>query len=200
MKIQTVSFLQSAKCLKDCPKSDLPEFAFIGRSNVGKSSLINCLTNQRGLARVSKTPGRTREINFFSLNDQWTLVDLPGFGFAKVSRKEQEKFNEFVSDYLLNRPNLRGVLLLLDSRHPPQNIDLEFVAWLVESNLPFVLVFTKIDKSKARVVEKNRALFLQEMKAFSAGEPVTFLTSSTTGQGRGEIHTFVRRALEAGGA
>lgn len=200
MKIQTVSFLQSAKCLKDCPKSDLPEFAFIGRSNVGKSSLINCLTNQRGLARVSKTPGRTREINFFSLNDQWTLVDLPGFGFAKVSRKEQEKFNEFVSDYLLNRPNLRGVLLLLDSRHPPQNIDLEFVAWLVESNLPFVLVFTKIDKSKARVVEKNRALFLQEMKAFSAGEPVTFLTSSTTGQGRGEIHTFVRRALEVGGA
>lgn len=200
MKIQTVSFLQSAKCLKDCPKSDLPEFAFIGRSNVGKSSLINCLTNQRGLARVSKTPGRTREINFFSLNDQWTLVDLPGFGFAKVSRKEQEKFNEFVSDYLLNRPNLRGVLLLLDSRHPPQNIDLEFVAWLVDSNLPFVLVFTKIDKSKARVVEKNRALFLQEMKDFSEGEPVTFLTSSTTGQGRGEIHTFVRRALEAGGA
>lgn len=200
MKIQTVSFLQSAKCLKDCPKSDLPEFAFIGRSNVGKSSLINCLTNQRGLARVSKTPGRTREINFFSLNGQWTLVDLPGFGFAKVSRKEQEQFNEFVSDYLLNRPNLRGVLLLLDSRHPPQNIDLEFVAWLVESNLPFVLVFTKIDKSKARVVEKHRALFLQEMKAFSEGEPVTFLTSSTTGQGRGEIHTFVRRALEAGGA
>ena len=200
MKIQTISFLQSATSLKDCPKSDLPEFAFIGRSNVGKSSLINCLTNQRGLARVSKTPGRTREINFFSLNGQWTLVDLPGFGFAKVSRKEQEQFNEFVSDYLLNRPNLRGVLLLLDSRHPPQNIDLEFVAWLVESQLPFVLVFTKIDKSKARVVEKHRALFLQEMKAFSEGEPVTFLTSSTTGQGRGEIHTFVRRALEAGGA
>ncbi len=200
MKIQTISFLQSATSLKDCPKSDLPEFAFIGRSNVGKSSLINCLTNQRGLARVSKSPGRTREINFFSLNDQWTLVDLPGYGFAKVSRKRQENFNEFVSDYLLNRPNLRGVLLLLDSRHPPQNIDLEFVAWLVESQLPFVLVFTKIDKSKARVVEKHRALFLQEMKAFSEGEPVTFLTSSTTGQGRGEIHTFVRRALEAGGA
>lgn len=200
MKIQTISFLQSATSLKDCPKSDLPEFAFIGRSNVGKSSLINCLTNKRGLARVSKSPGRTREINFFSLNDQWTLVDLPGYGFAKVSRKRQENFNEFVSDYLLNRPNLRGVLLLLDSRHPPQNIDLEFVAWLVESQLPFVLVFTKIDKSKARVVEKHRALFLQEMKAFSEGEPVTFLTSSTTGQGRGEIHTFVRRALEAGGA
>lgn len=177
MKIQKVNFLQSAESLNDCPKSDLPEFAFIGRSNVGKSSLINCLTNKKGLARVSKTPGRTREMNFFSMNDQWALVDLPGYGFAKVSRKQQEKFNQFVSEYLINRPNLRGVFLLLDSRHPPQKIDLEFSGWLIENQLPFALVFTKTDKSKARVVEKNRDLFLQEMKAFSEGEPVTFLTS-----------------------
>lgn len=200
MKIQKVSFLQSAESLEDCPKGDLPEFAFIGRSNVGKSSLINCLTNKKGLARVSKTPGRTREMNFFSMNDQWALVDLPGYGFAKVSRKQQEKFNQFVSEYLINRPNLRGVFLLLDSRHSPQKIDLEFTGWLIENQLPFALVFTKTDKSKARVVEKNRDLFLQEMKAFSEGEPVTFLTSSNTGQGRAEIHAFVHRALEAGGA
>lgn len=198
MKIQNVRFLQSAESLGDCPDSDLPEFAFIGRSNVGKSSLINCLTNKKGLARVSKTPGRTRELNFFSMNDQWSLVDLPGYGFAKVSRKQQEKFNEFVSDYLLHRPNLRGVFLLLDSRHSPQKIDLEFVGWLIENQLPFALVFTKTDKSKARLVEKNRGLFLQELSTFSEGEPVTFLTSANSGQGRTEIHAFVQRALEAG--
>lgn len=198
MKIQNVRFLQSAESLGDCPDSDLPEFAFIGRSNVGKSSLINCLTNKKGLARVSKTPGRTRELNFFSMNDQWSLVDLPGYGFAKVSRKQQEKFNEFVSDYLLHRPNLRGVFLLLDSRHSPQKIDLEFVGWLIENQLPFALVFTKTDKSKARLVEKNRGLFLQELSTFSEGEPVTFLTSANSGQGRTEIHAFVQRALGAG--
>jgi GTP-binding protein len=197
MKIQKVAFIQSAENLEGCPSQDLPEFAFIGRSNVGKSSLINALTSKKGLARVSKTPGRTRELNFFSINDQWRLVDLPGYGFAKVSRKQQEKFNEFVSDYLLNRENLRGVFLLIDSRHPPQKIDLEFVGWLIENQIPFALVFTKIDKSKARMVAKNRSLFLEKMAAFSDGEPVTFLTSATDGQGRADIHAFVQRALEA---
>ena len=151
MKIQNAKFKTSAINFDGCPAPDLPEFAFIGRSNVGKSSLINLLTNKEGLARVSKTPGRTREINFFSINDSWNLVDLPGYGYAKVSKSQRDHFNEFVSDYLLNRETLTGTFVLIDSRHSPQKIDLEFLAWLIEAQLPFALIFTKIDKSKAKL-------------------------------------------------
>ena len=127
MKIQSAKFKTSAVSFERCLAPDFPEFAFIGRSNVGKSSLINLLTNKEGLARVSKTPGRTREINFFSINNAWTLVDLPGYGYAKVSKSQRENFNEFVSDYLLNRETLTGTFVLIDSRHVPQKIDLEFL-------------------------------------------------------------------------
>ena len=166
MKIQSARFKKSAVSLDRCSAPELPEFAFIGRSNVGKSSLINLLTNKDGLARVSKTPGRTREINFFTINDAWNLVDLPGYGYAKVSKSQRDQFNEFVSDYLLNRESLAGTFVLIDSRHTPQKIDLEFVAWLIEAQLPFALIFTKTDKSKARVVRKNIELFLERMKEF----------------------------------
>ena len=195
MKIQNAKFKISAISFDGCPAPDLPEFAFIGRSNVGKSSLINLLTNKEGLARVSKTPGRTREINFFSINDSWNLVDLPGYGYAKVSKSQRDHFNEFVSDYLLNRETLTGTFVLIDSRHSPQKIDLEFLAWLIEAQLPFALIFTKIDKSKAKLIRKNIGLFLEKMKDFSEGDPIYFETSTTTRIGRKEVLKFIETAI-----
>ena len=195
VKVQKANFVKSAISLEACPSPDLPEFSFIGRSNVGKSSLINLLTNKEGLARVSKTPGRTREINFFKINERWSLVDLPGYGYAKVSKTQREQFNEFVSEYLLNRESLLGTFVLIDSRHSPQKIDLQFVAWLVELGLPFALIFTKIDKSKAKVVQKNVRLFLEAMREFSDGSPIYFESSVTTRSGRKEILGFVEEAL-----
>ena len=195
MKIQNAKFKTSAISFDGCPAPDLPEFAFIGRSNVGKSSLINLLTNKEGLARVSKTPGRTREINFFSINDSWNLVDLPGYGYAKVSKSQRDHFNEFVSDYLLDRETLTGTFVLIDSRHPPQKIDLEFLGWLIEVQLPFALIFTKIDKSKAKLVRKNIGLFLEKMKDFSEGDPIYFETSTTTRTGRKEVLKFIETAI-----
>lgn len=195
MKIQNAKFKKSAINFDGCPAPDLPEFAFIGRSNVGKSSLINLLTNKEGLARVSKTPGRTREINFFSINDSWNLVDLPGYGYAKVSKSQRDQFNEFVSDYLLNRETLTGIFVLIDSRHPPQKIDLEFLAWLIKAQLPFALIFTKTDKSKPKLVRKNIGLFLERMKEFSEGDPIHFETSTTTRTGRKEVLKFIETAI-----
>ncbi len=195
MKIHSAKFKTSAVSLDRCLLPDLPEFAFIGRSNVGKSSLINLLTNKEGLARVSKTPGRTREINFFAINEAWNLVDLPGYGYAKVSKSQRDQFNEFVSDYLLNRESLAGTFVLIDSRHSPQKIDLEFVSWLIEAQLPFALIFTKTDKSKPKVVSKNIGLFLNRMKEFSEGEPVYFETSTSTRSGRKEVLDFIETAI-----
>jgi GTP-binding protein len=195
MKIQTSKFKTSAISFDRCLAPDFPEFAFIGRSNVGKSSLINLLTNKEGLARISKTPGRTREINFFFINDSWNLVDLPGYGYAKVSKSQRDQFNEFVSDYLLNRETLTGIFVLIDSRHTPQKIDLEFLAWLIEAQLPFALIFTKTDKSKPKLVRKNVGLFLERMKEFSEGDPIYFETSTTTRTGRKEVLKFIETAM-----
>jgi GTP-binding protein len=195
MKIQSAKFKTSAVSLDRCLAPNIPEFAFIGRSNVGKSSLINLLTNKEGLARVSKTPGRTREINFFAINEAWNLVDLPGYGYAKVSKSQRDQFNEFVSDYLLNRESLAGTFVLIDSRHSPQKIDLEFVSWLIEAQLPFALIFTKTDKSKPKLVRKNIGLFLDRMKEFSEGEPVYFETSTSTRSGREEVLGFIETAI-----
>lgn len=195
MKVEHVTFLGAARKLAGCPSHALPEFAFIGRSNVGKSSLINWLTQRKGLARVSKTPGRTREINFFSVNQQWCLVDLPGYGFAKISRDKQEEFNEFVSDYLLNRPNLAATFLLIDSRHDPQRKDLDFVRWLVECAIPFALVFTKTDKSKPRQVSQKVNQFLAAMEAFAEGKPVCFEVSSLKPDGRKELLGYVEEVI-----
>jgi GTP-binding protein len=196
VRIQSANFSKSAVRLSECPPSDLPEFAFIGRSNVGKSSLINLLTKQEGLARVSKTPGRTREINFFKINAAWGLVDLPGYGYAKVSKSQRDQFNEFVSEYLLERENLCGAFVLIDSRHTPQKIDLAFVSWLIEAELPFALIFTKTDKSKPKEVKKNVGLFLEAMKEFSDGTPIFMETSASTGDGRKELLGFIEAAIE----
>jgi GTP-binding protein len=196
VRIQSANFSKSAVRLSECPPSDLPEFAFIGRSNVGKSSLINMLTKQEGLARVSKTPGRTREINFFKINAAWGLVDLPGYGYAKVSKSQRDQFNEFVSEYLLERENLCGAFVLIDSRHTPQKIDLAFVSWLIEAELPFALIFTKTDKSKPKEVKKNVGLFLEAMKEFSDGTPIFMETSASTGDGRKELLGFIEAAIE----
>ncbi len=195
MRVQSATFLKSAVKLVDCPPERVPEFAFIGRSNVGKSSLINLLTNQDGLARVSKTPGRTREINFFEINRKWALVDLPGYGYAKVSKSMRDQFNEFVSEYLLERESLRGVFVLIDSRHEPQAIDLQFVEWVVDCGIPFGLIFTKTDKVKPRVVKKNVGLFLEAMNEFSDGNPVVFETSVTTRGGRKEVLGYIEQAM-----
>jgi len=196
VRIQSAKFIKSATQLPDCPSAEFPEFAFIGRSNVGKSSLINLLTNKNDLARVSKTPGRTREINFFKINDQWALVDLPGYGYAKVSQSMRDQFNEFVSDYILHRENLCGTFVLVDSRHSPQKLDLQFVAWLIECEIPFALIFTKTDKIKPKVVQKNINQFKEAMKEFSSGEPIVFQSSASTREGRQEILMFIDEATK----
>lgn len=196
MRIQSAKFIKSATQLPDCPSAEFPEFAFIGRSNVGKSSLINLLTNKNDLARVSKTPGRTREINFFKINDQWALVDLPGYGYAKVSQSMRDQFNEFVSDYILHRENLCGTFVLVDSRHSPQKLDLQFVSWLIDCEIAFALIFTKTDKIKPKVVQKNINQFKEAMKEFSSGEPIVFQSSASTREGRQEILMFIDEATK----
>ena len=195
MRIQTAKFELGATSLDSCPESELPEFAFIGRSNVGKSSLLNLLSNQASLARVSKTPGRTREINFFTINKAWSLVDLPGYGYAKASAADRERFNEFVSDYLVLRENLCCAFVLIDSRHPPQQIDQDFVRWLVENQIPFALVFTKTDKVKPGALKKNIALFKEAMSEWSEGEPEVFATSAKTRDGRLDVLKFIAAAI-----
>ena len=196
MRIHSATFSKSAVKLETAPQTSLPEFAFIGRSNVGKSSLINMLTNKDKLARVSKTPGRTREINFFTINNDWSLVDLPGYGYAKVSKEMRDQFNEFVSEYLLDRENLCGTFVLIDSRHTPQKIDLQFVGWLIENQIPFALIFTKADKVKPRVVKKNINLFKEALAEFSDGEPPVFTTSDKTREGRKEVLGFIETAMQ----
>jgi GTP-binding protein len=198
MQIHKAAFEISAPDLDSCPPAELPEFAFIGRSNVGKSSLINALANQRKpLADVSKTPGRTQMINFFRINEKWHLVDLPGYGFAKVSGKKKDKFNEFVSDYLLNRENLVCVFQLIDSRHSPQKLDLQFSEWMMEAGIPFVLAFTKSDKMKMGAVNRNAEAYHLAMGDFCEGLPRTFITSSEKGLGRKDILDFIQAAIDA---
>ncbi|QQL44538.1 ribosome biogenesis GTP-binding protein YihA/YsxC [Sulfuriroseicoccus oceanibius] len=192
------SFLTSAKALADCPADGLPEFAFIGRSNVGKSSLINMLTSKKGLATVSSTPGRTRLLNFFNINANrpWRLVDLPGYGYAKVSAKQRHEFHDLVSDYLTSREELTCVVQLVDSRLTPQKIDLEFSQWLMDSEIPFILVFTKTDKSKSGKVSANITAFTDAMSEWCEGLPRIFTCSSKTGSGRTPLLEFIDQCLE----
>ncbi|MBK1830911.1 YihA family ribosome biogenesis GTP-binding protein [Verrucomicrobiaceae bacterium R5-34] len=199
MQIQTATFELSAPDFEGCPESDLTEFAFIGRSNVGKSSLLNMLTRKKDLAVVSSKPGRTRLINFFLINRKWTLVDLPGYGYAKAAGHDRKKFQQIVTDYLLERPNLSCVFVLIDSRHSPQRIDLEFTGWLAESGVPFVLVFTKSDKSKPGAIQANIEQFKEQMVEFFEGEPRIFICSSKTESGRGDLLQFIDQALRAEG-
>ena len=195
MKITTAVFQSSYPDLASCPKSALPEFALIGRSNVGKSSLINTLTRSEGLAKVSQIPGKTQLINFFTINNTWTLVDLPGYGFAKVGKQERGAFSAFVSDYLQHRPNLLGTFVLIDSRLTPQNLDLEFLTWMVGSGRPFIIIFTKTDKLSKSAVQKNIEAFLIRMREISQEEPAYVLSSTKESQGRSDILDLIESSL-----
>ncbi len=195
MKIKSASFTVSAPDLASCPHSTLPEFAFIGRSNVGKSSLINLLAEKKDLARVSDLPGKTKLINFFTINGNWTLVDLPGYGYAKVAREDRLEFNTAVRDYLGQRANLRRVFVLIDSRLPPQEMDLKFVHWLGQRALPFALVFTKVDKQAAQHTRNTMERFAQGMAKSTDEQPRVFASSITTKTGRSEILGFIEAAL-----
>lgn len=196
MKIKSALFDVSAPDLESCPKSPLPEFAFIGRSNVGKSSLINMLCERRDLAKVSVTPGKTKLINFFLINGTWSLVDLPGYGYANVGRKDRDQFNQAVADYLEHRTNILRVFVLIDSRLPPQKIDLQFISWLGNCSVAFALIFTKTDKLSGAQVQANIELFKQAMANEWDDLPEIFTCSSKTRQGRMDILSYVARTLE----
>jgi GTP-binding protein len=197
MKIKSASFNTSAADLKSCPRLAMPEVAFIGRSNVGKSSLINLLTERRDLAKVSGTPGKTKLINFFTINGHWSLVDLPGYGYANVSQQERHQFSQAVSEYLEKRDNLRCVFVLIDSRLPPQAIDLNFVRWLEGCTVPFVLVFTKTDKESAGRVQANMALFTRQLEENTMALPEMLTSSIKTKAGRMEILARIEQVLTA---
>lgn len=191
MEIKEVAFIGSFERESQCPQDMVPEYAFIGRSNVGKSSLINMLCNRKGLAKVSNTPGKTQTINYFRVDDSWHLVDLPGYGYAKISKKMRQKWEDMIERYLITRPQLQVIFVLIDSRHDLQSIDLEFINWLGDRRVPFVLVYTKIDKLKkaevAQNVEKIQTGLLQYWNAL----PDQFITSSEKKDGRQEILDFI---------
>ena len=199
MNIASAVFKGSHPDLASCPKSSLPEFALIGRSNVGKSSLINMLARSEGLAKVSQIPGKTQLINFFAINNAWNLVDLPGYGFAKVGKRERGNFSEFVADYLRHRPNLLGTFVLIDSRLSPQRLDLEFLLWMVSCGLAFIIVFTKTDTLSKKAAQANIDAFLSRMREITEETPPYVLSSSKGGQGRSEILDLIASALLEGG-
>jgi GTP-binding protein len=197
MHISSAIFDRSAPDLASCPDETLPEFAFIGRSNVGKSSLLNLLAGAQGLARVSPTPGFTKLINLFTMNGRWRLVDLPGYGFAQVARADKSQFNRAVADYLEHRPNLCLVFALIDSGLPPQSIDLEFIGWLAGKAIPFVLVFTKTDRSLPAEVKANIDAFMAAIAPWFVQPPAVFTCSATAGQGRQELLGVIGEAMAA---
>lgn len=196
MKIKSAVFTLSAPDLASCPDSSLPEFAFIGRSNVGKSSLVNRLSERKTLAKVSDLPGKTKLLNFFRMNDAWHLVDLPGYGYAAGGQREQHGFQRIVADYLAKRPNLFCTFVLIDSRLEPQQIDLEFVNWIAAVPAHFVLVFTKTDKQSVHKTQANIALFHARLKEHWQETPRTFTCSSETGAGRTELLDFIEEILK----
>jgi GTP-binding protein len=191
MIIKEATFIASNTTVDKCPETDLPEYAFIGRSNVGKSSLINMLTNQRKLAKTSSFPGKTQLINHFKINDNWYLVDLPGYGWAKVSKESREKWAKMIRAYLQNRKNLACVFLLIDSRHEPQKSDLEFINLLGTLGIPFVLVFTKTDKQSTLKTSEAVKAYKKQLAETWEELPQMFLTSSEERKGREEILDFI---------
>ena len=197
VNISTATFNCSAPDLESCPDESLPEFAFIGRSNVGKSSLLNLLAGKENLARVSPTPGFTKLINVFTINKTWRLVDLPGYGFAEGARKDSAKFNGAVLNYLENRTNLCSVFTLIEAALPPQPIDIEFVEWLTRREVPFVLVFTKTDKVPPATTQANIAAFMEKIAPWYEKPPVSFTCSAETGEGRPELLGVIDEAMTA---
>lgn len=191
MQVKKAEFIISNTDIKKCPAPNMPEYAFIGRSNVGKSSLINMLANRKNLAKTSGKPGKTQLINHFLLNDSWYLVDLPGYGYASVSKGKRLEFAKFIKQYLENRENLMCLFVLLDSRLKPQKIDMEFMQWLGKKGIPFVMCFTKQDKLSKSEAAKNLANYKKEMKQIWKELPPIFFTSSANKKGQDEVLKFV---------
>ena len=191
MRIKTATFVVSNQEVSKCPKNNLPEYAFIGRSNVGKSSLINMLTNQKKLAKTSGRPGKTQLINHFIINQQWYLVDLPGYGYARVSRSTKNIFQKFITAYFKQRKQLICAFVLIDIRHKPQPIDLEFMQWLGENAIPFNIVFTKSDKLKPKAIERNIENYSVVLKEQWEELPQYFITSSLNYDGKLELLTHI---------
>jgi len=191
MKIDSAEFVISNTDINKCPQTGLPEYAFIGRSNVGKSSLINMLTGRKGLAMTSSTPGKTLLINHFIINKNWYLVDLPGYGYAKRSKKMQEQISQIISNYILRREQLTSLFVLIDSRLEPQKIDMDFITWLGENGVPFGIIFTKADKLSRSKVMANVQVVLDKLKEQWEELPPYFLSSSEKGTGREEILDYI---------
>ena len=191
MIIKSAEFVISNTDVKKCPASTLPEYAFIGRSNVGKSSLINMLTQRKGLAMTSQKPGKTQLINHFLINNEWHLVDLPGYGFARVGQSNRERLKSIIEDYILEREQLTNLFILLDCRHEPQKIDLEFIEWAGENGVHFALVFTKADKLSKGKLASNIEAYKQTLLESWEELPPIFITSSEAKEGRDELLNYI---------
>ena len=197
MKISSAEFIKSSTELSQFPSKKLPEFGFIGRSNVGKSSLINMLLEKKSLAKTSQNPGRTRTINHFEINNEWYMVDLPGYGYAKFSKKERQKIMKFIKSYITESNELLNLFVLLDARIKPQQSDLKFMEWLGINQIPFAMVFTKIDKLSSSELSRNMANYRDEMLKTWEFLPKTFKTSAITKQGRDELLNYIQEILES---
>ena len=191
MVIKEASFTISSPNVRMCPQTTEPEYAFIGRSNVGKSSLINMFTNRKGMAKTSSMPGKTMLINHFKINDEWYLIDLPGYGYAKRSKKEQDKLVEMIRGYVLQREQMVNLFVLIDSRHEPQRIDLEFIEWLGENGVPFSIVFTKADKQSHSKTTTNVQAYIKKLEEQWEELPPYFVTSAETGEGRDALLSYI---------
>ncbi len=191
MDINEVSFIGSFERESQCPQDMVPEYAFIGRSNVGKSSLINMLCNYKGLAKVSNTPGKTQTINYFKVDSAWHLVDLPGYGYAKISKKMRGKWEDMIERYLITRPQLQCVFVLIDSRHELQKIDLEFINWMGDRRVAFVLVYTKTDKLSSKLVDGHVKKIQDGLLQYWNELPYQFVTSSEKKIGKQEILDYI---------
>lgn len=191
MQIKSATFVVSNSDVSKCPMENLPEYAFIGRSNVGKSSLINSLLQRKSLAKTSGRPGKTQLINHFKINDSWFLVDLPGYGYARVSKKKKKVFQKFITDYFSQRKQLVMAFVLIDCRHEPQPIDMDFINWLGENGIPFAIVFTKADKLKPNALTENIENYLHVLSEFWEEIPPHFITSSLKHYGREELLKYI---------
>ena len=196
MKIKSANFIVSNSDYKKCPPGNVPEFAFIGRSNVGKSSLINNLVGRKALAKISGKPGKTQLINHFEINKQWYLVDLPGYGWAKVSKSSRSQFEKIITGYMLNRQNLVSTFVLVDIRLEPQKIDLKFINWMGENGLPFIIVFTKCDKLSNSKVQQSVARFKKSLLETWEEIPTMITSSSITSRGRDELLDYLESLLD----
>ncbi len=196
MTIKYANYIKSSALISQCPEHNRPEYAFIGRSNVGKSSLINMLTGNKKLAKTSATPGKTLLINHFVINNDWYLVDLPGYGFAKRSKTERAKLEQMISSYILQRECLTNLFLLIDCRHEPQQIDLDFMQWLGESGIPFSIVFTKADKLGPVRARQNADKYMQSLLETWETLPPYFITSSEKKQGREELLAYIQEIIQ----